>query len=138
MNQNYKGTTMLKVVGILMIIFSAISLIGILIGGGLTAGLADILSWTGLDMSGYYVAIVVGLVGTILELVAGILGIAYCRRPEKAGIVIAFGVILVILCVVSNVVSVQIGVTFSIISVIIGLILPVLYLIGGLQNKKSI
>ncbi|MGN0477269.1 MAG: hypothetical protein ACI4HM_08040 [Ruminococcus sp.] len=131
------GSKMLKVTGILMIIFGSLSLIislvtmagiGVLAAAGYSSGLL----WA----SGIF-----SLLSAIAEFVAGILGVANWSKPAKAMSCIVFGIIIILLSVLSTVVYLVAypdGFGFStIISMFAGLVLPVLYLIGAFSNKKK-
>lgn len=138
------GYMFLKVTGILMIIFGGIATVF-----GLIAALALVaISANAFDSAMPTTILLIGSIVVIgvccLELVAGIIGVVNCKKPEKAGVCITWGYILVILSAISIVLSFigelmystsSIGGTLA--SGIIGLVLPVLYLIGGLKNKKD-
>lgn len=76
-----KGSKFLKVTGILMIVFGALALIlSIVAAIGLAALAAlDLNTWQ------YTLAVILMLVGSIFELIAGIVGVKNCTKPEKAG-----------------------------------------------------
>lgn len=134
-----QGSKFLKVTGILMIIFGAIALIVSIIalaGLGLVASVAAAMEEE-ISMGLLTVSAILALVGAIVEFVAGIIGVKNWAKPEKAGVCITWGIIVVALCIVSNVMTL-IGYpeNFSAFSLVTGLVIPVLYLIGGFQNKK--
>lgn len=110
-----KGAGFLKVTGILMIIGGAIGIIFSIIA---LLGIA-------------------ALVGSIAQLVAGIIGVANCKKPEKAMTCIVFGVIVAVFNVAGVILNVAGGGSFNFVSLITGLILPVLYVIGAGLNKKA-
>ena len=140
-----KGKNFLKVCGILMIIGGALGIIfGIigLIGGaavsslGYEAGEVDAVTGGGLII----VAGVLGLIGGILELIAGIVGVKNCNKPEKSTACIVWGFIVLVLNLISVILTIasSTGAAGSIIvSVICSLAIPVLYLIGAFMNKKA-
>ncbi|MDR1158191.1 MAG: hypothetical protein LBK75_07785 [Oscillospiraceae bacterium] len=120
------GRKFLRVTGILMIIggalsilFGFIALFGSLIGNVLGVG--------GLLVA----AAILALIGGAVELVAGIFGVLYAERSDKARTCIVMGIIVTALSVVSNVIN------FSVQSLVLGLVLPVLYLIGAFKNKQA-
>lgn len=125
---NAPGKGLLKVVGILFIIFGAIaavvSLLGLL-GGGV---LASISAEAG---SVVIVAAVIGLIGAALEIVVGILGVKNCDKPEKATMLMVFAIILIVIQAVGLILGGDLVMT------IIGLVLPILFLIGAIKNKKA-
>lgn len=129
-----KGSKFLKVTGILMIVFGALALIlSIVAAIGLAALVAlDLNTWQ------YTLAVILMLVGSIFELIAGIVGVKNCNKPEKAGTCMVWGIIVIALSVLSDVLTlVGNPDNFSIVSLLTGLVIPVLYLIGAVMNKKS-
>lgn len=129
-----KGSKFLKVTGILMIIFGALALIlSIVAAIGLAALVAlDLNTWQ------YTAAVILMLVGSIFEMIAGIVGVKNCNKPEKAGTCMVWGIIVIALSVLSNVLTlVGNPDNFSIVNLLTGLVIPVLYLIGAVMNKKA-
>ena len=112
-----KGHVFLKVTGILMIIAAAFSIIvGVLLAGisALAAGLG---AASGLKFS-FWAALFLTLVGGICQLIAGIKGIKHSKRSEKAGKLIAWGVIVAVFSILSIVMDLSNGGDFSIVSVV--------------------
>ncbi|MGN0781144.1 MAG: hypothetical protein ACI4N5_05660 [Christensenellales bacterium] len=129
-----KGSKFLKVTGILMIVFGALALIlSIVAAIGLAALVAlDLNTWQ------YTLAVILMLVGSIFELIAGIVGVKNCTKPEKAGTCMVWGIIVIALSVLSDVLTlVGNPDNFSIVNLLTGLVIPVLYLIGAVMNKKA-
>lgn len=129
-----KGSKFLKVTGILMIVFGALALIlSIVAAIGLAALVAlEVNTWQ------YTAAVILMLVGSIFELIAGIVGVKNCNKPEKAGTCMVWGIIVIALSVLSNVLTlVGNPDNFSIVNLLTGLVIPVLYLIGAVMNKKA-
>lgn len=140
MQNQPKGKSILKIVGILYIIYAAITiLIGLvsLLGGGLlaigSAGANGMLG-TGLGLIAAFAGIVV-LLSSILSLVTGILGVKWCARVEKANVLFVLGIVLVVFAVF-NVIS-TISNHGSLWSSLFGLVLPVLYTLGAYWNKQE-
>lgn len=130
-----KGATMLKVTGILMIIGGAISIIAsilAIIGIAAIAYLSDGSASLGL----LYASGALLIVSSVAELIAGILGTANCKKPEKAKTCLAWGIVVAVLAVAGIILNAIGGGSFSVISLITGLVLPVLYIIGAVQNKQ--
>ena len=129
-----KGSKFFKVTGILMIIFGALALILSIVAAIGLAALAslDLNTWQ------YTLAVILMLVGSIFELIAGIVGVKNCNKPEKAGTCMVWGIIVIALSVLSNVLTlVGNPDNFSIVNLLTGLVIPVLYLIGAVMNKKA-
>ena len=124
-----KGHVFLKVTGILMIIAAAFSIIvGVLLAGisALAAGLG---AASGLKFT-FWAALFLTLVGGICQLIAGIKGIKHSKRSEKAGKLIAWGVIVAVFSILSIVLDLSNGGDFSIVSVVTGVAVPALYIYG--------
>ena len=128
-----KGRKFLKVTGILMIIGGAFGIIGgivAMIGAGALAAVLET-SAGGLMLSSALI-----LASAVFQLIAGIMGVKNCDKPEKAQSCIVIGVIVAILSVAGNVISNVLGSDFNIINYATGLIIPVLYIIGAVKNKE--
>lgn len=128
-----KGRMFLKVTGILMIIGGAFGIIGgivAMIGAGALAAVLET------SAGGLMLASALILASAVFQLIAGIMGVKNCDKPEKAQSCIVIGVIVAILSVVGNVISNVLGSDFNIINYATGLIIPVLYIIGAVKNKE--
>ena len=128
-----KGRKFLKVTGILMIIGGAFGIIGgiiALIGAGALAAVLET------SAGGLMLASALILASAVFQLIAGIMGVKNCDKPEKAQSCIVIGVIVAILSVAGNVISNVLGSDFNIINYAAGLIVPVLYIIGAAKNKE--
>ena len=131
-----KGHKFLKVTGILMIIAAAFSIVvGALIGGlgALAAGLG---AASGLTFS-YWAALFLTLIGGICQLIAGIKGIKHSKRSEKAGKLIAWGVVVAVFCILSIMMNLINGGEFNVVSILTGIIVPALYIYGAVLNSKA-
>ena len=128
-----KGRKFLKVTGILMIIGGAFGIIGgivAMIGAGALAAVLET------SAGGLMLASALILASAVFQLIAGIMGVKNCDKPEKAQSCIVIGVIVAILSVAGNVISNILGSSFNILSYATGLIIPVLYIIGAVKNKE--
>ena len=128
-----KGRKFLKVTGILMIIGGAFGIIGgivAIIGAGALAAVLET------SAGGLMLASVLILASAVFQLIAGIMGVKNCDKPEKAQSCLVMGVIVAILSVAGNVISNILGSSFNILSYATGLIIPVLYIIGAAKNKE--
>ncbi len=145
-NQNLPGRKTLKVVGILQIIFGGLgTLINLLGAATIIASLAYLQS-VGYAVSGgvIYASVAVSVAYSIFVLVAGILGVKYSNRKEKAKSCMTIGIILMVAAVLSSVLSYiatsALGTT-NIASLILGLafglVLPVLYYVGAKKNMQA-
>ena len=129
-----KGSGFLKVTGILMIIGGAISLIVAIVA---IIGIAALVYVAGSEINAglLYAAGVISLVSAVAELIAGIVGVKNCKKPEKARTCVVWGVIVAVLCVAGSVLTVVGGNDFPVFSLILGLVLSVLYIVGAIKNK---
>ena len=128
-----KGRKFLKVTGILMIIGGAFGIIGgivAMIGAGALAAVLET------SAGGLMLASALILASAVFQLIAGIMGVKNCDKPEKAQSCLVMGVIVAILSVSGNIVSNVLGSSFNIMSYATGLIIPVLYIIGAVKNKE--
>ena len=139
-----QGSTMLKVCGILMIIFGAIGLISDI------AIMSEITGYSSFLPGSVNVGLIFLIGAVVVELIAGILGVVNWAKPSGAGICIIFG-ILMIACIVLGDILTVVGInsltgsysryfdgfnTVIVISGLINLVLPILYLIGAFKLKK--
>ncbi len=128
-----KGRKFLKVTGILMIIGGAFGIIGgivAMIGAGALAAVLET------SAGGLMLASALILASALFQLIAGIMGVKNCDKPEKAQSCLVMGVIVAILSVSGNIISNVLGSDFNIFSYATGLIIPVLYIIGAVKNKE--
>ena len=128
-----KGRKFLKVTGILMIIGGAFGIIGgivAMIGAGALAAVLET------SAGGLMLASALILVSAVFQLIAGIMGVKNCDKPEKAQSCMVIGVIVAILSVAGNVISNVLGSDFNIMNYATGLIIPILYIIGAAKNKE--
>jgi len=129
-----KGSTMLKVVGIIMIVFGAIWTIISLIAVVGASALAASLGLSGI----YVVGCLIALLSSVAELVTGILGVINCDKTEKAQMLLICAIVVVALSFLGNILFPIIsGTSASVVSFLIGLILPGLFAFGAIQNKQG-
>ena len=76
------------------------------------------------------------LVSAVFQLIAGIMGVKNCDKPEKAQSCLVMGIIVAVLSVAGNVISNVLGSDFNIFSYATGLIIPILYIMGAVKNKE--
>ena len=129
-----KGRKFLKVTGILMIIGAAFGIIGgivAMIGVGAMAAVLET------SAGGLMFASVLILASAVFQLIAGIMGVKNCDKPEKAQTCLVMGIIVAILSVAGNVISNVLGSDFNAFNYATGLVIPVLYIIGAAKNKET-
>lgn len=141
MNQQ-SASKMLKVTGILSIIFGAISIVASLIllfGYVLLATAANAIadSATASAVSGLLtLAVIIAIIASVAEFVAGILGVVNANKPEKANVCFIFGIINIVIGIASIILNISSG-EFNIISIVSALALPVLYTIAAYFLKNG-
>ena len=129
-----KGRKFLKVTGILMIIGAAFGIIGGIIAMIGVGALAAVLETSAV---GLMLASVLVLASAVFQLIAGIMGVKNCDKPEKAQACLVMGIIVAILSVAGNVISNVLGSDFNAFNYATGLVIPVLYIIGAAKNKET-
>ena len=134
MEQQAKGAQFLKVTGIIMIVGGAL---GIILG--IVALIAAIAANALVDgaLGLLIVAALLALVGSVIQLIAGIIGVKNCNKPEKAQTCIVWGAIVVAFSVISTILTVAAGGEFSLVSFLVGLVLPGLFIFGAIKNKQA-
>ena len=123
------GKALLKIVGILFIIFSLVTIIVALVG---------IFSGTAMTVSGAAGLGALMVIGTILscssgilQFIAGIFGVKYSDEPERATTCIVLGAIIILLTLINMIWA---GFHWT---QLFGLVLPVLYFIGAIMNRNA-
>ena len=140
MNTQLRGKMLLKVVGIIYIVFSGFSILAgllSLIGGGLFLA-GGVGAGTGVSAGMGGVAMFLGVVliaASALGLVTGILGVKYCNRADKAQTCFILGIVLLVFSVLNLLSSLVSGDGFG--SSLVGLVLPGLYTYGAYLNKQQ-
>ena len=129
-----KGSSLLKVTGILMIIGGAVSVIMGLIAVLGSAAFSALVGSLGTVL---VIASVVMLAAGAFELVAGIAGVKNCKDPAKAHKCVTYGIIVVVLYVLSYVMSFVSGGSVNFVSMAISFVIPVLYIVGAMQVKGN-
>ena len=133
-----KSNGFLKVTGILMIISGVIGVIfGIIavLGVALVAALAGEFG-VGVNTGLLTFACILAIISSIIGFIAGIVGVSNAAKPEKAKTCIVFGILVIILSILGNILTVVAGGNFAVVGIFTGLVVPVLYLLGAFQNKK--
>lgn len=141
-----KGAGFLKVVGILMIIFGGIGIIsGIIyllaVGAAnvITNAFSEVLedAEVTVNIGIAYVGAILTLLSAVFQLVAGIIGVINAKKPEKAGLCMAWGIVVACMAVLGTVFTVISGDGFPVFSFLVTVSMPVLFIIGAALNKKA-
>ena len=140
-----KSNVFLKITSILMIISGSFGLLfGIFVLlFGVILGIAAIhnpgpgvTQVVGLVETG----VVLALVGTLVQFIAGLFGVKNAKNPEKANICIILGIINAVFVLVSLILDYIGGGVhnfYNVFLVMFGLIIPTLYLLGAFQLKSK-
>lgn len=131
-----KGSGFLKVTGIFMIIGGVLGAIfGILalLGVAALAAISEGEISTGL----LYIAGIISLLSAVVQLIAGIIGVKNCKKPEKAGSCIVWGCLVILFSLIGSILTVVGGSSFPTLSFLVGLILPGLYIFGAVKNRAA-
>ena len=131
-----KGHKFLKSTGILMIVAAAFSIIAGVFVGGLGVLAAGLGAASGLTFA-YWAALFLTLAGGICQLIAGIKGVRHSKRSEKAGKLIAWGVIVAVFIILSMVMNLVNGGEFNGVNLLTGVAVPALYIYGAVLNSKA-
>lgn len=131
-----KGHKFLKSTGILMIVAAAFSIIAGVFVGGLGVLAAGLGAASGLTFA-YWAALFLTLAGGICQLIAGIKGVRHSKRSEKAGKLIAWGVIVAAFSILSMLMNLVNGGEFNGVNLLTGVAVPALYIYGAVLNSKA-
>lgn len=133
--QQAPGRTLLKVTGIILIVFGAIAALGailILVAGGLLAGNPGLEQYASILAGGFAAAAgVVMLISAAANIAVGAIGVKHCNNLEKAQTCFILGIVITALQLVGLFIN---GFDFS---GLLGLALPVLYLLGAIKNRQA-
>ena len=140
-----KTNYFLKVTGILMIIGGSfgfifgffVLLFGVLIGIAAIHNPAPGVEQVALLVE---TGVVLALVGTVIQFIAGIVGVKNADKPEKAKICIILGILnalFVLASLILDYIGGGIHNFYNVFLVLFGLLVPTLYLVGAYQNKAK-
>lgn len=135
------GQRFLKVTAIIMIVMCTFNIIlgGLaLIGSGATMALAtqdaEVAAMSGVIGIVSIMSILMILNG-IAELVVGIIGIANCKKSEKAHIHLLCGIIVILFSMIQAGFEVCTYGMFNIFNFTLSMIIPILYVSGAVMNR---
>ena len=130
MANSMKGSRVLRVVSVLWILFG----LAILAVNGFEAASLIQMSMT---VAGFWTPVILGIVWALVQMTAGVIGIMFWNRPEKAKICMAAALLTVSLCVVYNINIMGYGnVIWPLIGIAADIVLVVVYLLGAVYNQK--
>ena len=136
-----KGSRLFKNMAFLMIIFPFYPLaLNIATGTGLAIGAIDIsqfTSSTGLVHTG----IILVIVASVIQVIAGVLGVANSEKPEKMNSCILICILSILLYTAAQILSIYSGGvhnSLDMIGLIAGFAIPAVFLVGAFEVKAGI
>ncbi|MGI6012004.1 MAG: hypothetical protein ACOX8H_11000 [Ruminococcus sp.] len=134
------GKSLLKVVGIILIVFSVFGLLGTVlnffVASSMTAEMEAMLASTGYSAEDVMAGSVWGLISSVIWLIAGIIGVKNCNKTSKGKICVILGGLMLVEILAEAVYSLM-GGQFAILGTVINLILPLLYFWGAMKNFQA-
>ena len=139
---NLKGQKLLKIIGILMIICGALSTVLTVISIGPIIYVANAIG----GIVPIILTLAVPLIASVIELVAGIVGVKAAGMPSvskiKTAVILGIGILVLSLVSIaySTVLSSALGnsITDIVIDAVAGLVIPVLYLVAVFRYKNAL
>ena len=131
-----KGQNFMKITSILMI------------AGGIIAGIAGVIAILGVStlvaLAGsaegaglLYASSIIVTIASIIEIIAGVKGLKACKAPELDKKCVTWGILIVVVSIISMVIGLIGGGEFSISNLALNLLVPGLYIYGALQIKSA-
>lgn len=144
-----KGSTLLKVASILMIIAGIVGAIGSILMGVFAGAasvalqdpeiqqtMADAGTNAGEVQSIFWIAAVILVVSAVIEIIAGAKGKKNWNNPAAAKTLMIWGIVCAVVSVIGNILFASSD-GVSILNIVTGLVIPILYIIGTVQLKKQ-
>ncbi len=133
-----QGKGFLKVCGILMIIGGGLGAILSLIAVMGAAYTVQLAAMVGLQINEplLIAGLAISIIGSAFQLFTGIQGVKNCANVSAADKLLKFGIIIVVINIVSVILNVISGAEFNIFGLLLGLVVPVLFIIGAMKNKN--
>lgn len=141
-----KGKGFLRVTGILMIIGGGLSIIvGLFVlfmVGFFTGNITSDTDVTAVVLGTAIIALAILLVGSILELIAGIIGVSNANKPEHSLACLVWGIIVLIIQVLSLILTLaslaeRLEAWVTILTCVLSIAIPVLFIIGAGINRSN-
>lgn len=148
--QEQKGSMLLKVASIIMIVGGIAGAVGAVLLAAL-AGVSTAVAENDAVQQAVkeagtttkevttvlWIATAIAVVGAVVEIIAGFKGKKNWNKPEMAKTLMIWGVISAAVSLVSIILSAVNDGSGVVISILTGLVVPVLYIIGTVQLKKQ-
>ena len=84
-----------------------------------------------------YASSIIVTIASIIEIIAGVKGLKACKAPELAKKCVTWGILIVVVSIISMVIGLIGGGEFSISNLALNLLVPGLYIYGALQIKSA-
>ncbi len=147
--EQQKGSMLLKVMSIIMIVGGIAGAVGSVLMGALSGVVTAVsendavqqaakdAGTTTTKLTGLmWVATAVTVVAAVVEIIAGFKGKSNWNKPEMAKTLMIWGIICLAVSLIGNILFITSDAT-SVISILTGLVVPVLYIVGTVQLKKQ-
>lgn len=148
--QENKGSMLLKVMSIIMIVGGIIGAVGAVLMGALSGLITAVAENDAVQQAAkeagtstsklttvMWLATGIAVIGAVVEIIAGFKGKKNWNKPEMAKTLMIWGIICAAVSLVSIILSATEGADSLIISIITGLVVPTLYIVGTVQLKKQ-
>ncbi len=131
-----KGSMLLRVASILLIIAAVYALaLDVLV----FVAYGDAYAQAGFGLT--LVLAIVAVLVALLQLVSGILGVLFWKKPERAGLCIILGIAMLAFAIIFSLYNIVYAAgtltVMNYVSYASSVVLPVLYLVGGLLLRKK-
>lgn len=138
-NTSNKNGLFLKIVSILMIVGGAATIVLGIMALGLSACANAIAAQaeTTANTGALTLAGILLIIAGIVELIAGIVGVGASKDPSKAKGCLIWGIIVIVLTVISTIITMVNGGKFDAVSLVTGLALPVAYIVASFIARKD-
>ena len=136
-----KGQSFLKITSILMIVGGIIAVIaGVIAILGVSALVAIAGSAEGAGL--LYASSIIVTIASVIEIIAGVKGLKACKAPELAKKCVTWGILIMVVSIVRQLLPMVIGLIgggkFSITNLALNLLVPGLYIYGAMQMKTPV
>lgn len=140
-----KGSSLLKISGILLIIGGILTIITAVLGLNefLKINPKDIELYKSLggtdnllkDMGVLKIVVYIALIGGVIQCFSGIICIVNSKKREKSRFLIILAVIIAVLSLIGNLLAMSVD-AFVAISLIYGIAVPLIMILGAVKNKR--
>lgn len=131
-----KGSILLKILGVLLVIGGVFTTISGLIGFSAMKDSGDAINILGsTDIAKFKTVIFISMIGGIVQAISGILCIINSKKPEKSMILFICAIAILALSTIGNLVAMSMGMSNKL-SLVYGIIVPGLVILGAYLNKK--